>query len=422
MLTLTRQAVPVVIQQHAEEAAILRNIRSVQVRAPHVNLHHLRRLDERIAAHLDGLAVAGEFGTKLCEASLETPGVGEMFAAAVRAIEDRNSRRLDRLVALAQVLPEGERGLNSAFGWVSASSLQGTIAGLLSAGDPFRRRIGIAVCAMHRVDPGAALDAAIIAADPTLRARALRAAGECGRRDLLPVCLGALADGGTARGFWAASSAVLLGDRGDALRSLIERARLPNPYRELAMRLYLMFADAPAAHALLLSLAKDTAQNMRLLLQGAGIVGGPQYVPWLIKQMEFPDLTRLAGEAFSSITGVDLFALDLDGKPPESVDFGPNDDPEDENVAMDEDDSLPWPDVTRIQAWWDANRQHFQPGQRYFMGEPLNTATSQRVLRDGYQRQRRAAALYLSGLQPATPLFPIAAPAWRQQRWLARGD
>ncbi len=65
MLTVSRPPIPFVVQQHAEESVILRNVRSVLVRAPHVKLHDLRRLDARIAAHLDGLAVAGEFGTPL---------------------------------------------------------------------------------------------------------------------------------------------------------------------------------------------------------------------------------------------------------------------------------------------------------------------------------------------------------------------
>ncbi len=143
MLTLSRPPIPVVVQQHAEESAILRNVRSVLVRAPHVKLLHLRRLDDRIAAHLDGLAVAGEFGTKLCLAALETPGVGEVFAVAVRAIEDKDTQGLARLLAIAQALPEGERGLISAFGWVSASLLQGTIKALLSADDPYGRRLAM---------------------------------------------------------------------------------------------------------------------------------------------------------------------------------------------------------------------------------------------------------------------------------------
>ena len=422
MLTLARPPIAVVVQQHAEEAAILRNVRSLLVRAPHVRLLQLRRLDDRIAAHLDGLAVAAEFGTKLCQAALETPGAGEVFAAGVRAIEDQDTERLARLFAIAQALPEGERGLVSALGWVSASLLQGTIKALLLADDPFRRQLAIAACVMHRVDPGSALAVAIADDDPSLRARAMRAAGECGRRDLLPVSLKALADEDAGCRFWATASAVLLGHRADASRALAEQARVASPYREPALRLFLMFSDLPAGHALLQSLARDAAQNMRLLLHGTGIVGDPQYVPWLIKQMELPELARLAGESFGLISGVDLSYLDLDRPPPEGVDFGPNDDPDDENVAMDPDDSLPWPDVEKVHAWWRANQEHFQPGQRYFMGEPLSVDHCRHVLREGYQRQRIVAALYLSGLQPGSRLFPTSAPAWRQQRWLARSD
>ena len=95
MTIVIRAPVPVVVQQHAEEAATLRNTRSYLVSAPHVRLHHLRRLDDRLAAHLDGLAVAGEYGSKLTTAALENPGSGETFTAAVRAIEDRNAAGLD---------------------------------------------------------------------------------------------------------------------------------------------------------------------------------------------------------------------------------------------------------------------------------------------------------------------------------------
>jgi hypothetical protein len=53
------------------------------------------------------------------------------------------------------------------------------------------------------------------------------------------------------------------------------------------------------------------------------------------------------------------------------------------------------------------------------MGEPLNRENCLRVLKEGFQRQRIAAALYLSLLNPGTPLFEWRAPAWRQQRLLA---
>lgn len=78
----------------------------------------------------------------------------------------------------------------------------------------------------------------------------------------------------------------------------------------------------------------------------------------------------------------------------------------------------PWPDAEKIQEWWEANKHRFQNGIRYFMGEPVTTENCKRVLREGFQCQRLAAALFLSLLQPGMPLFNTAAPAWRQRRLL----
>lgn len=419
MAAISRQPIISVAHQHSEESAILRNVREVLAAAPNVKLRHLRRLDDRIAAHLDGVAVASEFGWKLCEAALENPSVGTVFAATERAIEDKNLRALTKLLALAEAMPEAQPGLISAFGWVSAQFLQGTIMSLLAAANPFQRQVGIATCAMHQVDPGAVMVSAITDGDVPLRARALRVTGEAGRRDLLPACIKALADPDAACRFWAAYATALLDDQGRAVAVMQDLVMRPGPFRVRALQLLLKFIAVPQANELLKSLARDPA-NIRLLIQGAGIAGDPYYVPWLIKQMADMKLTRLAGESFSFITGLDLAYLDLDRKPPENVEFGPNDDPDDDNVAMDEDDSLPWPDVTKIEQWWAANKTRFKDGTRYFMGEPVNRAHCLHVLKEGFQRQRIAAALYLCLLQPGTKLFPTRAPAWRQQRWLAQ--
>ena len=81
-----RPPIAAVVQQHAEESAMLRHVRSVLVRAPHVKLHQLRRLDDRIAAHLDGLAVAGDHGTACAQAGQARRCAGEVFAAAICAL------------------------------------------------------------------------------------------------------------------------------------------------------------------------------------------------------------------------------------------------------------------------------------------------------------------------------------------------
>ena len=239
--------VPVVVQQHAEEAAMLRHVRSVLVRAPHVRLLQLGRLDERIAAHLDGLAVAGSYGTARCVAALENPGAGEVFALAVRALESRDHALLERAVALAPVLPDARRGLTSAFGWVTAAQLQGVVRKLLESAHSHERELGIVACRMHRVDPGPVLVAALGDRTPGLRAEALRAAAALGRVDLLDRVRQAMSDDAPEVVFWAAWSACLLGDRQGSLQVLQVAAQQDTPWAHRALSLVLAAAPFEAA-------------------------------------------------------------------------------------------------------------------------------------------------------------------------------
>jgi uncharacterized protein (TIGR02270 family) len=211
---------------------------------------------------------------------------------------------------------------------------------------------------------------------------------------------------------------VLLGRRGDALY-VLRSSPFPGSLRERAFRLAIQALTVSEAHQVLQSLAKEPSQ-LRLLLKGSGIVGDVTYVPWLIGNMSDGQTARLAGEAFSLITGTDLALLDLERKPPENFESGPNDDPDDSNVEMDPDDGLPWPDAAKIKDWWAKNSNRFTPGQRYFMGAPVTHAHCIDVLKNGYQRQRILAAHYLCLLDPGTPLFNTSAPAWRQQKLLAQ--
>ena len=118
------------------------------------------------------------------------------------------------------------------------------------------------------------------------------------------------------------------------------------------------------------------------------------------------------------ITGVDIAYEDLGGEKPEGFDSGPTEDPNDENVEMDPDENLPWPDPPLIQKWWSNHRQNFQNGTRYLIGKPITEEWLQQVLRVGRQRQRTAAALELVLKRPGQPLFEVRAPGFRQQQML----
>lgn len=168
---MNRHPVRVVVAQHAEDAVLLRNTRTHLVRAPHVRLHQLARLDERMAGHLDGLAVAGEVGARMATEAMERPGSAEVFVVAVCAIERRDPVGLERLFAMVEAVPESRPGLFSTVGWVSATSLQGITRALLASSGVLQREVGLAACAMHGVDPQAALDAAFADEHAALRAR-----------------------------------------------------------------------------------------------------------------------------------------------------------------------------------------------------------------------------------------------------------
>ncbi len=410
---------PSVLAEHAAEAARLHEVGSVLRGAGYVALRVFARHDERTSAHLDGLAVAGEEAWPFCDAALETASPGAIFAAAVRAIEDKQHERLERLVALAKESPENGGGFISAFGWVSSRHLQGIVAGFLKSGDAFKRVVGLAACAMHRVDPGLAAGPWLRDPDPLVRARALRAAGEIGSGELLTALSAAMADPDAECQFWAAWSAVLLGDRGRGLASLARAGVTDGRHRSRAFRLALQTMLPEKGHVLLQQMAPDEKQR-RWLIEGSGVVGDPAYAPWLIKQMADDSVARLAGEAFTLITGADLDRLQLWRPRPEVVPGEPTENPGDENVEIDPDEGLMWPDQQKVQRWWDAQGGAFQPGARYFVGAPVTREHCIDVLKNGYQRQRTLAAHYLCLLSPGTSLLNTSAPAWRQQRLLAQ--
>jgi uncharacterized protein (TIGR02270 family) len=396
--------IPYIVEQHAEEAAFLWLLRHAAVHEPHYSLKDLAELDERVEAHIDGLRVAGDYGWEVCKNNLELGEPGEVFIAGVLALEADDSRRLTAVYDVVQQIPETASALISAFGWVDPKQLQGKVNGLLISQVPLWRRIGVAACAIHRVDAGDHLKRLLIDEDADVCARAAKAVGELGREDLKPLLLKSLAVEHGAAQLWSAWAAVLVGDKGSALNCLRNYGLKQNSYRPLAMQALLRRTDLGSAKEILGALARSE-ETLRYAIQGVGISGDPSYIPWLIKQMDNTEVARVAGESFESITGVDLAYDDLEGDWPEGFEAGPSEDPVDPNVWLDEDEDLAWPRVKLVSRWWSDNKSRFQPGCRYLLGEPLSQLQCQKILISGKQRQRQAAAFELALMRPRNTLF-----------------
>lgn len=409
-----------VVEQHADEASFLWTLRDAAVGDPLYDLGDLCELDERIEAHIDGLRLAGDAGYAASRAKLaQAEDSGEVFAAAVLAVERRDLRGIAHILDVAVGVFDLARALVSAMGWAPFDRVKFILPGLLAGRcPPELHYVGIGGCAVHRQDPGAALGYAALSKDARLKARAMRAAGELGRADLMPHLRDELTSEDEGCRFWAAWSAALLGAP-EAPRALWSMAASGGEFAGRACAMAMRRMDPGVAYTWLYSLA-GTAANVRVAVEGAAALGDPAVVPWLIDWMRAPEAARVAAGALSMITGVSLLEEQLAREAPEGFQGGPTEDPADEDVAMDPDESLPWPDVEAIQAWWGRHAGELRRGARYLLGKPIATEWLERVLRDGSQPAREAAAIELCLRERRWPLFEVRAPGGRQRRALGR--
>lgn len=398
------RVIPTIVEQHVTDAAFLWLLRDQAVRAPHYDRKDLAKLDQRVEAHLDGLRVAGDDGWTLALAQLNaTPEPGEVFVCAALALAAGKSDRIDAVVDVAEATPNTTRAFISAVGWLSASIAAERLTRFHTAPTAVRRRIGIAGMAIHRRDPGAALERALFDPDPLLKARALRAVSELGQPKWLSVAREAYhADHPEIR-FAALAAGARLARDPAAIELLQTWAMGEETHRVEAVQLASRCLEFRTVDRWLRTL-KQLSGGARLALIGYGAHGDPAGMPFILEALSDPALTRIAGEAFTFITGADLALEDLERKPPAQ-------DPE---ADLDHDENLPWPDPHRIASWWSHAGSKFSAGTRYLCGRTLTNENLVSILASGKQRQRMAAALELALHDPRQPLFEVRAPGWRQ--------
>lgn len=402
-----------VVQQHAEEAAFLWTQRDRAALAPNYSLKDLARLDGRVEAHLDGLRVAGNIGWEICSEARKL-GAGEAFASAILAFESADTRRIDMVLETGCSDPALERGLVSALGWILPAQARQICERLASSESAEVRRVGIAGLAVHRLDAGLPLSVASLDENSRLRSRALEAIGELGRSDLFGALVSHLSDHDAHSRFCAAWSAARIGidsePATDALRQIAEAAT-PDSERAVDTAVRSMSRVGAEAWRQQLGLSPET---LRLAVIAAGAIGDPQVIEELIRLMENCVLARIAGDAFSMITGADLNREHLD------ADASGGDGEAD---GADPDEGLPWPSPERIARWWFARSEGFQPGVRYLRGQPITTESLAGALVQGTQRQRYAAALELSIRNAGQVLFEVRERGDRQldrmKQWIS---
>lgn len=398
---------PSLAEQHATQAAFLFQRREAAAGAAHYRLRDLAELDERLEAHLDGLRLSGAEGAAAARALTAAEEPGGVFVAADRALDAKDARALAQLLDLAGDDPRAEADLVGAIAWSPLERSAWAVRALLHAScPPALHRMGIAAKVAHREDPGEPLVHALWGDDPSLRRAGLFGLGRLGRRDLLSLAQEDYAQPDPAVRLEAATAGLLLGDR-RGVGVLGELLASPLSYPALTL-----LARASDGQDGVRAIERLADAEPRAAIQAMEASLDVRWVPRLAAWLADPKLARLAARALATLTGRPV-AGPSRGAAPDGWSSGPTDDPRDPDVAPDPDTALPWPAPEAYSAETLAATKGATG--RWLWGAPLGQAVAERVLREGTQWERAAAAWELALASPGRPMVDVRAPGFRQE-------
>lgn len=285
------------VRQHVELAAFCWAQRDTLSLDDPPDAETIREVDQRVEANLDGLRIAGPAAWPVIEAVIEDfPEKGELFVAGWTAIEQSDLQRLDKVVALGAQLDQ-PRGLVGALAWHTLAKIGPILREWVGEHDGFKRYLGVAACAQHKVDPMQWLDRLVRDPDPRVRATACRLAGTLRRTDLAAHLTEALgADHENVR-LWAAWALTEL-DRADLASAELRRAAVAGgPDALFALRGAIKAGPEKDVKAWMGGLMQAPA-TAPVAVRGVGMLGDRSVLAWLIARMREPQMAVAALAAF----------------------------------------------------------------------------------------------------------------------------
>ncbi|PKG37069.1 TIGR02270 family protein [Psychromonas sp. Urea-02u-13] len=390
-----------IYEQYCTDASFLWLLRSIAIEQPHYSRGDISALEKRIDAQLNGLMSTVDIGWSVCEEALDLEEPGEVFTAMVVAMRSHEPLKIQRAVEVGLKSQSSTAGLISALGWLPNEIVTPWISRFLNGKNMQHKLLGIAACSIKRQDPGAILSHVFerkeCLENELLYGRALRLVGELRRQDCMPALELAIQHDNENIRFWGLWSATLLGSTDSLMQLKPFVFDTASCYQEIAVQLVFRKLSIEQARLWISELAQNEALN-RVVIKATGVLGDVHAVNWLIKQMSDRKLAKLAAESFVFITGADLQKHDLAIEAPILHPLHPSDENEneDDDIGLDEDENLPYPDQQKVIALWRTHGQRFMLGQRYLLGKTISGDWLKSVVNNGTQRQRHAAALELA--------------------------
>lgn len=380
-----------VVEDHLEEAAFLHEQWEVARISPHYTAAEVASgPEERLLANLDGLVVPGlPVAERLLVPALGDPELGRSFSAAwaLTAIEGG----LPLLLEALDWTDPHQRG--AAARGLELSLAPGLDEALLrdleAGGPPDRRSALLRAMAFRRWPLDGALLGSLDLENPETQRAVLRARWT--RPGVSrPVLDSALKSHDAATRDAAISHGLALRVRAawDACR---EAAAAPGPEAAHAWLLHSLLGEDSALAPVEAGLGDPATR--KAALWALGFSGRPRAVELLLPHLADEAAGRVAGEAFSAITGVAL-VKEL-AKPPVPAGDGEEEAQRQAPEADFIEEHLPVPEPEAVAAWWAQHRRRFDPRQRYLDGKPLTAEVLAAGLDQGPMRRRAALALEL---------------------------
>jgi uncharacterized protein (TIGR02270 family) len=327
--------------------------------------------EERLLAHLDGLVLGGDpVARKLLLPALGSEDLGEVAAAAWALLQAEDADHQDAVIeALGGAPPPAQAAIGRAIGLSPAADISRLLP-LWNDGSPAVQAMILDIFAPREPQwVRERLDPAFRSGQPALVAAALRAVRRARDREFADHVRFALQDPRPEVQREAMPTGLVLGlkETWGLCRSV---AATPGESCRLALGLLAIGPD-PKDRDYVRGRAADPEAG-RHAIWALGFCADVNAVDALIQAMANPETARLAGEAFTSITGVALVGSLC--KPGETVG------PEAQEVGLDDpppvvraEDFLPEPQAEAVAAWWGKERSRYHPVVRYLHGQPRST-------------------------------------------------
>jgi uncharacterized protein (TIGR02270 family) len=380
-----------VVEEHLAEAGFLWAQREGALVSPrHTIAEVAAGPEERLAAHLEGVAIAGAAADEALLAPALAGGDAGLAAAAAAVLAAAG--RLDPVRAALPAAPDGGRALAGALGLALAPAGVAAVSAWLSDPAPAVQAVAVRALGARRAAPAAEVRALLASGDASVRAAALGAAhvlGDAAR----PAIDAGLADADPAVRDAAIEAGLRLGLR--AAWATCQRAADAGAATPLVLEV--LAASGDAADVERIAAAAEQPALRRAALFAAGLSGTLRGADVCAAWLGDPASLRTAAEGLGAVAGLAV-AGPFEAAEPDPADALPDLEAEDLDAPAlpAEDSALPYPDVERLAAAWRERRGALAAGGRWLLGRPWTAPDALAAVRSGPARRRHALARELA--------------------------